>query len=57
MAPKPPSARGAPAEPGRPSTSDSFTAPREEGIMSRVKMAYLDDGAAPSHRGYGWVTG
>ena len=25
--------------------------------MSRMKMAYLDDGAAPSHRWYGWVTG
>jgi len=25
--------------------------------LSRMKMAYLDDGAAPSHRWYGWVTG
>jgi predicted TIM-barrel fold metal-dependent hydrolase len=25
--------------------------------MSRMKMAYLDEGSAPSHRWYGWVTG
>jgi len=25
--------------------------------LSRIKMAYLEDGAAPSHRWYGWVTG
>jgi uncharacterized protein len=25
--------------------------------LSRMKMAYLDDGATPSHRWYGWVTG
>ena len=25
--------------------------------LTRIKMAYLDDGAAPSHRFYGWVTG
>jgi uncharacterized protein len=25
--------------------------------LSRMKMAYLDDGASPSHRWYGWVTG
>jgi hypothetical protein len=25
--------------------------------MSRMKMAYLDEGATPSHRWYGWVTG
>src|SRR5580765_3453727 len=25
--------------------------------LTRVKMAYLDEGAAPSHRWYGWVTG
>jgi uncharacterized protein len=25
--------------------------------VSRMKMAYLDDGAAPSHRWYGWVAG
>ena len=25
--------------------------------LSRMKMAYLEDGAAPSHRWYGWVTG
>jgi len=25
--------------------------------LTRMKMAYLDDGAAPSHRFYGWVTG
>jgi len=25
--------------------------------LSRMKMAYLDDGAAPSHRWYGWVAG
>lgn len=25
--------------------------------LSRMKMAYLDEGAAPSHRWYGWVTG
>jgi predicted TIM-barrel fold metal-dependent hydrolase len=25
--------------------------------LSRVKMAYLEDGAAPSHRWYGWVAG
>jgi predicted TIM-barrel fold metal-dependent hydrolase len=24
--------------------------------LTRMKMAYLDDGAAPSHRFYGWVT-
>ena len=24
--------------------------------LSRMKMAYLDEGAAPSHRWYGWVT-
>ncbi len=24
--------------------------------LSRIKMAYLDDGRAPSHRWYGWVT-
>jgi len=24
--------------------------------LSRMKMAYLEDGAAPSHRWYGWVT-
>src|SRR5688572_17872837 len=24
--------------------------------LSRMKMAYLDDGRAPSHRWYGWVT-
>jgi predicted TIM-barrel fold metal-dependent hydrolase len=24
--------------------------------VSRMKMAYLEDGAAPSHRWYGWVT-
>jgi uncharacterized protein len=24
--------------------------------LSRIKMAYLEDGAAPSHRWYGWVT-
>jgi uncharacterized protein len=24
--------------------------------LSRIKMAYLDEGAAPSHRWYGWVT-
>ena len=24
--------------------------------MSRIKMAYLDEGATPSHRWYGWVT-
>ena len=24
--------------------------------LSRMKMAYLDDGARPSHRWYGWVT-
>jgi hypothetical protein len=23
--------------------------------LSRMKMAYLDDGADPSHRWYGWV--
>src|SRR5688572_2988841 len=25
--------------------------------LSRMKMAYLDDGPAPSHRWYGWVAG
>jgi hypothetical protein len=25
--------------------------------LHRMKMAYLDEGAAPSHRWYGWVTG
>jgi predicted TIM-barrel fold metal-dependent hydrolase len=25
--------------------------------LSRMKMAYLEDGAAPSHRWYGWVVG
>jgi predicted TIM-barrel fold metal-dependent hydrolase len=25
--------------------------------LTRVKMAYLDEGAAPSHRWYGWVAG
>jgi predicted TIM-barrel fold metal-dependent hydrolase len=25
--------------------------------LTRVKMTYLDEGAAPSHRWYGWVTG
>jgi uncharacterized protein len=25
--------------------------------VSRMKMAYLEDGAAPSHRWYGWVAG
>jgi hypothetical protein len=25
--------------------------------LSRVKMAYLDEGPRPSHRWYGWVTG
>jgi uncharacterized protein len=25
--------------------------------LSQMKMAYLEDGAAPSHRWYGWVTG
>jgi predicted TIM-barrel fold metal-dependent hydrolase len=25
--------------------------------LTRVKMAYLDEGAAPSHHWYGWVTG
>jgi predicted TIM-barrel fold metal-dependent hydrolase len=25
--------------------------------LSRMKMAYLEDGAAPSHAWYGWVTG
>ena len=25
--------------------------------LSQVKMAYLDDGVAPSHRWYGWVAG
>ena len=25
--------------------------------LTRMKLAYLDDGAAPSHRWYGWVTG
>ena len=25
--------------------------------LTRMKMAYLDEGAAPSHRWYGWVTG
>jgi uncharacterized protein len=24
--------------------------------LSRIKMAYLDDGATPSHRWYGWIT-
>ena len=24
--------------------------------LSRIKMAYLEDGPAPSHRWYGWVT-
>jgi len=24
--------------------------------LSRIKMAYLDEGSAPSHRWYGWVT-
>ena len=25
--------------------------------LSRIKMAYLDEGPDPSHRWYGWVTG
>ena len=25
--------------------------------LSRIKMAYLDEGATPSHRWYGWITG
>ena len=25
--------------------------------LSRMKMAYLEKGARPSHRWYGWVTG
>jgi predicted TIM-barrel fold metal-dependent hydrolase len=25
--------------------------------LTRMKMAYLDEGASPSHRWYGWVTG
>lgn len=25
--------------------------------LSRIKMAYLDEGVVPSHRWYGWVTG
>lgn len=25
--------------------------------VSLMKMAYLDDGATPSHRWYGWVAG
>ena len=25
--------------------------------LSRMKMAYLDEGADPSHRFYGWVAG
>jgi len=25
--------------------------------LTRMKMAYLDDGSAPSHRWYGWVAG
>jgi hypothetical protein len=25
--------------------------------LSRTKMAYLGEGARPSHRWYGWVTG
>jgi predicted TIM-barrel fold metal-dependent hydrolase len=25
--------------------------------LSRIKMSYLDDGAAPSHRWYGWIAG
>ena len=25
--------------------------------LSRMKMAYLEDGAAPSHHWYGWVAG
>jgi predicted TIM-barrel fold metal-dependent hydrolase len=25
--------------------------------LSRIKMSYLEDGPAPSHRWYGWVTG
>jgi len=24
--------------------------------LSRIKMAYLDEGPRPSHRWYGWVT-
>ena len=24
--------------------------------VSRMKMSYLEDGPAPSHRWYGWVT-
>jgi hypothetical protein len=24
--------------------------------LNRIKMAYLEDGATPSHRWYGWVT-
>jgi hypothetical protein len=24
--------------------------------LSRIQMAYLDEGAAPRHRWYGWVT-
>jgi len=25
--------------------------------LSRMKMAYVDEGPAPSHRWYGWVAG
>ncbi len=25
--------------------------------LSRMKMSYLEEGPAPSHRWYGWVTG
>lgn len=25
--------------------------------LTRMKMAYLDEGPAPSHRVYGWVAG
>ena len=28
-----------------------------EDYVSRMKMAYLEEGPAPSHRWYGWVTG
>jgi hypothetical protein len=39
---------------------DKITAKRNEipkDYLTRVKMTYLDEGAAPSHRWYGWVTG
>jgi hypothetical protein len=26
------------------------------GVNYRIKMAYFEDGAVPSHRWYGWVT-